>query len=211
MKNNRFFLLIVLLVAMLANYPAISTYAQPTLAQPNAKGENVAAASLPDTLRSGHRRGANRRRARAIADSIRRQQEALQRDAKKSIDGKIGLVLAGGGAKGLYHIGVIKALEESEIPIDYVSGTSMGAIIGALYAAGYSVAEMEAIVASGKVEEWVSGMLDPKYKFYYTERPDSPSMLSIYADIKRDSTSDRGSLNLALPHAFVNHVYCFPN
>lgn len=204
MKNNRFFLLIVLLVAMLANYPAISTYAQPTLAQPNAKGENVAAASLPDTLRSGRRRGANRRRARAIADSIRRQQEALQRDAKKSTDGKIGLVLAGGGAKGLYHIGVIKALEESEIPIDYVSGTSMGAIIGALYAAGYSVAEMEAIVASGKVEEWVSGVLDPKYKFYYTERPDSPSMLSIYADIKRDSTSDRGSLNLALPHAFVN-------
>ena len=48
----------------------------------------------------------------------------------------VGLVLSGGGAKGLYHIGVIQALEENEIPIDYVAGTSMGSIIAALYAAG---------------------------------------------------------------------------
>ena len=46
----------------------------------------------------------------------------------------VGLVLSGGGAKGLYHIGVIQALEENEIPIDYVAGTSMGSIIAALYA-----------------------------------------------------------------------------
>ena len=58
----------------------------------------------------------------------------------------VGLVLSGGGAKGLYHIGVIQALEENEIPIDYVAGTSMGSIIAALYAAGYSPEEMRAIV-----------------------------------------------------------------
>ena len=46
---------------------------------------------------------------------------------------KVGLVLSGGGAKGLAHIGVLKALEENEIPVDYVAGTSMGSIIGALY------------------------------------------------------------------------------
>ena len=49
---------------------------------------------------------------------------------------KIGLVLSGGGAKGITHIGVIKALEENNIPIDYIAGTSMGAIVGGLYAWG---------------------------------------------------------------------------
>ncbi|NJO01920.1 MAG: hypothetical protein HC880_09710 [Bacteroidia bacterium] len=60
---------------------------------------------------------------------------------------KVALVLSGGGAKGLAHLGVIKALEENHIPIDYIIGTSMGGIIGGFYAAGYSVAEMESIIA----------------------------------------------------------------
>lgn len=51
---------------------------------------------------------------------------------------KVGLVLSGGGAKGMTHIGIIRALEENNIPIDYITGTSMGAIIGSLYAMGYS-------------------------------------------------------------------------
>ncbi|MBL4870415.1 MAG: patatin-like phospholipase family protein [Robiginitomaculum sp.] len=55
---------------------------------------------------------------------------------------KIGLVLGGGGAKGLAHVGVIKALEENQIPIDVIAGTSMGAIVGALYASGYSADEL---------------------------------------------------------------------
>lgn len=49
---------------------------------------------------------------------------------------KVGLVLSGGGAKGMTHIGIIRALEENNIPIDYITGTSMGAIIGSLYAMG---------------------------------------------------------------------------
>ena len=49
----------------------------------------------------------------------------------------VGLVLSGGGAKGIAHIGVIQALEENDIPIDYVTGTSMGAIVGSLYAMGF--------------------------------------------------------------------------
>ena len=67
-------------------------------------------------------------------------------------DARVGLVLAGGGAKGLYHIGVIRALEENGIPIDYISGTSMGAIVAALYASGYSPEQMVSIVASGDVD-----------------------------------------------------------
>ena len=48
----------------------------------------------------------------------------------------VGVVMSGGGAKGLSHIGVIKALEENGIPIDYISGTSIGSIVGGLYAIG---------------------------------------------------------------------------
>ena len=58
-----------------------------------------------------------------------------------------GLVLSGGAARGLAHIGVLKALEEHGIPIDAVAGTSMGAVIGGLYASGYSVAELETLAA----------------------------------------------------------------
>ena len=61
---------------------------------------------------------------------------------------KIGLVLAGGGAMGIAHVGVIKVLEEAGIPIDMIAGTSMGAIVGALYAMGYSAEELEKIVQS---------------------------------------------------------------
>jgi len=56
---------------------------------------------------------------------------------------KIGLVLSGGGAKGLAHIGVLKVLEKYDIPIDYITGTSMGSIIGGLYAIGYSADDLE--------------------------------------------------------------------
>lgn len=59
---------------------------------------------------------------------------------------KVGLVLSGGGAKGFAHVGVLKAIEKSGIQIDYIGGTSMGAIVGGLYAAGYSVSEIEKII-----------------------------------------------------------------
>lgn len=58
---------------------------------------------------------------------------------------KIGLVLSGGGAKGLAHIGVLKVIEESGIKIDYIGGTSMGAVIGGLYASGYKASQLDSI------------------------------------------------------------------
>jgi len=61
---------------------------------------------------------------------------------------KIGLVLSGGGARGLAHIGVLRALEEKQIPIDYIAGTSMGSIIGGLYATGMSTDDLEWVVQS---------------------------------------------------------------
>src|SRR4051812_27042080 len=59
---------------------------------------------------------------------------------------KVGLVLSGGAASGVAHIGVIKALEENGIPIDYITGTSMGALVGSLYASGYSPSQIEAMI-----------------------------------------------------------------
>jgi len=59
---------------------------------------------------------------------------------------KVGLVLSGGGAKGFAHVGVLKAIEKSGVQIDYIGGTSMGAIIGGLYASGYSVSDIEKII-----------------------------------------------------------------
>ena len=58
---------------------------------------------------------------------------------------KLGLALGSGAARGLAHIGVLKVLEEAEIPIDIITGTSMGAFIGAMYAAGVPVAQMEQV------------------------------------------------------------------
>lgn len=100
---------------------------------------------------------------------------------------RVGLVLSGGGAKGLYHIGVLKALEEQGVPIDYISGTSMGAIIGSLYAAGYSPEEIEQIALSGNVQRWVSGRIDSKHKYYYREIGDVPPAISVHIGFK-----DRG-------------------
>lgn len=59
---------------------------------------------------------------------------------------KVGLVLSGGGAKGFAHIGVLKELERANVKIDYIGGTSMGAIIGGMYAAGYSADQIEAVI-----------------------------------------------------------------
>ena len=59
---------------------------------------------------------------------------------------KVGVVLSGGGAKGYAHIGALKKIEEAGIKIDYIGGTSMGAIVGGLYAAGYSPDELETII-----------------------------------------------------------------
>lgn len=64
---------------------------------------------------------------------------------------RVGLVLSGGGAKGAAHIGVIRAVEQAGIPIDYIAGTSMGAIVGGLYAMGYTTDELEQLV---KMQDW---------------------------------------------------------
>ena len=59
---------------------------------------------------------------------------------------KVGVVLSGGGAKGMAHISALKVIEEAGVPIDYIVGTSMGSIIGGLYSIGYTPAQMDSMV-----------------------------------------------------------------
>ena len=72
----------------------------------------------------------------------------------------VGLVLSGGGAKGITHIGIIQALEENGIPIDYISGTSIGAVVGGLYAMGYTPKEMLDLINSKEFKQCYSGEVD---------------------------------------------------
>lgn len=92
---------------------------------------------------------------------------------------KIGLVLSGGGATGFVHIGVIKALEEHDIPIDYITGTSAGALIGGMYASGYTPAEMIVIAMSDKFKLMSNGEVEPKYHFIFKDDDPSASMFKI--------------------------------
>ena len=66
---------------------------------------------------------------------------------------KVGLVLSGGGARGVSQIGVLKVLERHNIPVDFVAATSMGAIIGGLYAAGYTTAQLESLAVTTNWDE----------------------------------------------------------
>ncbi len=86
---------------------------------------------------------------------------------KTGEDIKVGLVLSGGGAKGLAHIGAIKAIEEAGIRIDYIGGTSMGAIVGALYAAGYSAKEMDSIFNSVNFSTLIQDEIPRSAKTFY--------------------------------------------
>ena len=115
---------------------------------------------------------------------------------------KVGLVLSGGGAKGAAHIGVIKALEENDIPIDYVTGTSIGAIIGSLYAMGYSPDEMLALILSKDFGYWQTGTVEEKYTYYFKEPEPTPEFAHFSIDMS-DSLQVRASF---LPQSLINPI-----
>ena len=113
----------------------------------------------------------------------------------------VGLVLSGGGAKGMTHIGIIRALEENNIPIDYITGTSMGAIIGALYAMGYSPDDMEALLRSEDFKRWYSGKVEAKYAYYFKKNLPTPEFFNIRFDFK-----DSLNVKPQLPTSMVNPI-----
>ncbi|MBB4119350.1 NTE family protein [Mesonia hippocampi] len=97
----------------------------------------------------------------------------------KQNDIKVGLVLSGGGAKGLAHIGVLKVLEETGVRVDYVGGTSMGAMIGSLYAAGYSPQQLDSIFRSTNFEELIRDDLPRNIKSFYQKEEDERYAVSL--------------------------------
>lgn len=109
----------------------------------------------------------------------------------------VGLVLSGGGAKGITHIGIIQALEENGIPIDYVSGTSIGAIVGGLYAMGYTPKEMLDLIGSKEFQQCYSGEIDEDNLYYIKQNDPTPALYTIKANID-DSTTVVQALPLSL-------------
>lgn len=112
---------------------------------------------------------------------------------------KVGLVLSGGGAKGLAHIGTLKALEENNIPIDYITGTSMGGIVGAMYAAGYSPLQIEKVALSPEFQDWVSGRFKSDFSYFFQKQPINPSIIT--AKLSLDT-----SLRVSLRPHLVNDI-----
>lgn len=115
----------------------------------------------------------------------------------------VGLTLSGGGAKGIAHIGVIQALEDNGIPIDCITGTSMGAIVGGLYAMGYTTQEMMELIESEGFSYWSTGTLDPQYTYYFLEQEESPSLISLSLG-KGGSRENGGGPDL--PTSLINPI-----
>ncbi|MBL7964717.1 MAG: patatin-like phospholipase family protein [Flavobacteriales bacterium] len=91
----------------------------------------------------------------------------------------VGLVLSGGGATGLAHIGVLKALEENGIPIDYITGSSMGALIGGMYAAGYSPAQMDSLFRSELYLLMSEGRIEDRFVYHFAQPVPDASIFEV--------------------------------
>ena len=115
---------------------------------------------------------------------------------------KVGLVLSGGGAKGAAHIGGIKAMGENNIPIDYITGTSIGAIIGSLYAMGYSPEEMLELMLSKEFAYWQTGTVEEQYTYYFKEPYPTPEFAHFSIDMS-DSLQIKASF---LPQSLINPI-----
>ena len=94
---------------------------------------------------------------------------------------RVGLVLSGGGATGFAHVGVLKALEENNIPIDFITGTSAGALVGSLYSIGYSPAEIEAFVLNDDFQLMVNGDVHPNQRFIFRENDSEKRAITFLA------------------------------
>lgn len=112
---------------------------------------------------------------------------------------KVALVLSGGAAKGLSHLGAIKALEEHNIPIDYIVGTSMGSVVGSCYAAGFSVEQIEEILLSEEFQKWVKGEIRNEFNYYFNKEEDNAAWVNI--DFSIDS-----SLNTTINSSLANDL-----
>jgi len=95
---------------------------------------------------------------------------------------KVGLVLSGGGAKGFAHIGVLKVLEEAGVKIDYIGGTSMGAVIGGLYAIGYNATQIDSIIEVTNFGNLMNDFIPRSSKSFFERKKDERYALTLPFD-----------------------------
>ncbi|WP_423779056.1 patatin-like phospholipase family protein [Bizionia echini] len=124
-------------------------------------------------------------------------------------DIKVGLVLSGGGAKGLAHIGVLKVIDSLGIRVDYVAGTSMGAIIGSLYASGYSGKQIDTIFRDVDFDKIINDNLPRAAKTFYERDNSEKYAVTLPFDkfkLKLPSALSRGQNTLSLLSKLTLHV-----
>ena len=128
---------------------------------------------------------------------------------QKTEDVKVGLVLSGGGAKGLAHIGVLKVIDSLGIKIDYIAGTSMGAIVGSLYASGYSGKDIDSIFKDVNFDKIINDDLPRAAKTFYERDNSEKYALTLpfeHFKIKLPSALSRGQNMLSLLSKLTLHV-----
>ena len=139
----------------------------------------------------------------------------LKSTVKDFQDLKVGLVLSGGGAKGLAHIGVLKVLEQQGIRVDYIGGASMGAIIGGLYASGYSARQLEDYFTNVNFKELIQDEVSRASKTFYERDQDERYLLRLPFNHFKVSLPKGLSKGQNIFNAFskftahVNHIHDF--
>ncbi|MBV7441896.1 patatin-like phospholipase family protein [Weeksellaceae bacterium TAE3-ERU29] len=123
---------------------------------------------------------------------------------------KIGLVLSGGGAKGYAHIGVLEELEKAQIPIDYIGGTSMGAIVGGLYASGYSAKDLNRILHLIDLEDMIYNEKSRENSPFFQKQYEEKYLLSLEIEkfkpiLPKSISKGQGALNLLTK--YLQHVH----
>jgi len=98
---------------------------------------------------------------------------------KESKNPRVGLVLSGGGAKGLAHVGVLKTLDSLGVRVDYIAGTSMGAVVGALYASGYTGQQLDSIIRSTNFNLLISDKVPRNSKTFYERKNSEKYVLTL--------------------------------
>lgn len=121
--------------------------------------------------------------------------------AQDTLAPSVGVVLSGGGAKGLAHVGVLQVLEEYQVTVDAIGGTSMGAIIGGFYAAGYSADQLDSIIHSHDMSEIILGELPRSSAGIRQKRYDEKATLTL--------TYDKGKVDIPAGFSDGQHIYDF--
>jgi NTE family protein len=128
-------------------------------------------------------------------------------DSEHEDDVKVGLVLSGGGAKGMAHIGALKVIEEAGVKIDYIGGTSMGAIVGALYASGYSATQLDSIFRNIDFNRLISDNLPRGVKTFYEKEDSERYAIKLPFDNFKIAIPQAFSGGQNIYHELVKHLY----